>query len=136
MRDSSSSIHSRSTSSLVSELDLAFRDLDILHSRIRSVRAALAHRRRSSSAGVSSHSLPVAILVPNDDPPQAIVVSPPREPLLTGGIICYGDSVRILNPRPFQQDKGVASHSRGRFIYVRTPSGSEIHRYEKNLLLL
>jgi len=136
MRDSSSSIHSRSTSSLVSELDLAFRDLDILHSRIRSVRAALAHRRRSSSAGVSSHSLPVAILVPNDDPPQAIVVSPPREPLFTGGIICYSDSVRILNPRPFQQDTGVASHSRGHFIYVRTPNGSEVHRYEKNLLLL
>ena len=135
MRDSSSSIHSRSTSSLVSELDLAFRDLDILLSRIRSVRAALAHRR-SSSAGVSSHSLPVAILVPNDDPPQAIVVSPPREPLLAGGLICHGDSVLFFNPRPFQQDTGVASHSRGRFIYVHTPNGSEIHRYEKNLLLL
>ena len=129
IRDNSPS-NSRFTSSLVSELDRVFRDLDLLQRRISSVRAALS-RRCSFPGGPVFSSIPVAVLVPPDDSPTAVVSSSSRDPLLPGGSICAGDLVRILNPRSFQQSQSVASYSQGHFIYIRTPNGFEVHRYEK-----
>lgn len=137
MRDSRSqqSSSSSSTSSLLRELCRALSDLTLIQARIHSVRDRLSRRsRRSSSPTLSVVSFEPSTSAPSVSTPIAAPVADP--PLLHGGSIRSGDHVRILNPRPGQQAFGIASFSRGDFIYVLTANGSRIHRYEKNLQLI
>lgn len=134
MRDSQSqhSSSSSSTSSLLRELSQTLSDLDLVHERIRVVHLSLSRRhRRPSAPTLSIVSIDHSARLPSVSTPVATPVS--DSPLLPGGSIRSGDHVRILNPRPGQQSVGVASYSRGDFIYVLTANGSRVHRYEKNL---
>ena len=46
-----------------------------------------------------------------------------------------GDRVRIVNPRSYQQDRGIiiGTNRAGNFITVRTANGSEVNRIPRNL---
>lgn len=78
----------------------------------------------------------LASLPPISASPSRRVPSSTRHPLLPGGSFCLGDRVRILNPRPHQQNSGVIESARNDYVYVRTPNGSLVHRFETNLRLL
>ena len=127
MREQSSPPTRRSTSSLISELQDALQALDLASARVSSLSAELALRSsRSVSPSESSTRpvLPIATLVPF------------RPPLLSGGSICRGDRVRVLNPGVNQPSSGIATSARGSFIYLRSDNGTRVHRYEKNLAII
>ena len=104
MTQDESSLSSRSTSSLLSELQTALRALDLASARVNTVSAALSRRH----LWPLSQSPPHVSLVPPPPPPPVIDILfpvpalpplPARTPLLRGGYICSGDLVEIINPR-------------------------------------
>ena len=121
---------SRSSSSLLRELNQAFTDLSLVQARISRVAAALARRPRSPSLVPLAVAVPVSVASSPEPPP------PPSNPLAPSGTISKGDRVRINFPRSWQQPIGLAESYRSGFITVRTPNGEGVQRYKKNLTLL
>ena len=58
-----------------------------------------------------------------------------NRPYLLNSRFRTGDRVRIVNPRSYQQDRGIiiGTSRAGNFIVVRTANGSEINRIARNL---
>ena len=131
MRDTDqSSTSSRSTSSLLSDLQQALSDLNLASARVTALSEAVAQRTTRSSRlprlGLrNAPALPTVVAVP-----VASLVLASRVPFPPGGRICRGDLVRINNHGLNQPRTGVASYARNSFIYLDGADGSPLHRFE------
>ena len=104
MTQDESSLSSKSTSSLLSELRTALQALDLVSARVNTVSVALSRRH----VRPLSQSPPHVSLVP--PPPPVIAIAfpapalpplPARTPLLRGGYICSGDLVQLMDWKQF-----------------------------------
>ena len=128
----------------IEELDRALQQLELVQRRVEAVRSRLRRREqqrpKQSNQQRTSH-VPVreVEVVTNHIRNERVHTrneTNPNDAVLPNSDLFIGDTVRIDNPRDFQQDTGTVVGSQGRFVEVRTQNRNIVRRIPKNLTLL
>ena len=99
----------------IEELKQVLQQLQLAQQRVKTVRARLQHRARAHAT---------------------IGIIARRPQVFPNTNLRVGDTVRILNPRTWQQHQGVIVGTTGIYVQVRTRNRSIVRRIPQNLELL
>ena len=99
----------------IEELERALQQLQLAQQRVETVRTRLQRR-------ATAHA--------------TIWIIARRPPVFPNTNLRVGDTVRILNPRTWQQHQGVIVGTTGIYVQVRTRNRSIVRRIPRNLELL
>ena len=99
----------------IKELNQAIQQLQLAQQRVEAVRTRLQHRARAHIT---------------------IVIITRRPPVFPNTNLRIGDTVRILNPRTWQQHQGTIIGTSGIYVEVRTRNRSVVRRIPRNLELI